>query len=148
MPTLRQHKNLPYSAKIINDLIMDIESYPEFLPWCKNAKIVEVISEENLHADLLINFKGFLKKYRSDVTHKLIGDTHTIDVHAIQGPFKKLVNHWRIKEIDENNCDIEFYIDFEFNSQILSKLINVIFEKANEKMMSAFEQRAKEIQKS
>ena len=67
MSSLSQTKILPYPAKKIYDLVMDIEKYPEFLPWCKQAKIVEKISEENLRADLLINFKNLFEKYRSDV---------------------------------------------------------------------------------
>jgi len=144
MPEVRKHKKLPYPAKDIYDLVMDIEKYPEFLPWCKNAKITETISVDNLHADLLINFKGFLKKYRSNVDHRLENGTYKIDVTAISGPFKKLHNHWKITEIDDKSCDVEFYIDFEFDSKILTKLIGVIFERANEKVMGAFEERAKE----
>lgn len=145
MPEVRKHKKLPYSAKNIYDLVMDIERYPEFLPWCKNAKIIEEISVNNLHADLLIHFKGFLKKYRSDVAHNFKDGVYEINVNAISGPFKKLHNIWRIKEIDDRNCDVEFYIDFEFDSKILTKLIGVIFERANEKVMGAFEERAKEV---
>ena len=145
MPEVKKHKKLPYSAKNIYDLVMDIEQYPTFLPWCKHAKIIDKISVNNLHADLLINFKGFLKKYRSDVTHTINDNIYTIDVNAISGPFKKLYNHWKISVIDDQSCDVEFYIDFEFDSKILTKLIGVIFEKANEKVMGAFEERAKEI---
>ncbi|MBL6664974.1 MAG: type II toxin-antitoxin system RatA family toxin [Rickettsiales bacterium] len=145
MPEVRQHKKLPYLAKDIYNLVMDIEKYPEFLPWCKHAKIIEEISVNNLHADLLINFKGFVKKYRSDIAHNFDNGVYAIDVHAISGPFKKLYNHWRITEIDEQNCDVEFYIDFEFDSKIFTALIGVIFEKANEKVMGAFEERAKDI---
>jgi len=145
MPEVKKHKKLPYSAKDIYDLVMDIEEYPQFLPWCKNAKIIEALSVNNLHADLLINFKGFLKRYRSSVEHGSDNGVYKIDVNAISGPFKKLHNHWKIIEIDDKSCDVEFYIDFEFDSKILTKLIGVIFERANEKVMGAFEERAKEV---
>ena len=72
MPTLTQTKILPYSADKIYQLVMDIEKYPEFLPWCKQARIVEIISAQNLHADLLINFKNFFESYRSNVTHTIL----------------------------------------------------------------------------
>lgn len=145
MPSINQRKNLSYSAKNIYDLVIDIEKYPQFLPWCKDAKIVEKLSGNNLHADLLINFKGFLKKYRSDVLSKNENGTYFVDVHAIEGPFKKLNSHWIIRQIDEKNCEVEFFVDFEFNPSLLSKIAGAIFEKANQKMMQAFEQRAKEI---
>ena len=145
MPEIRKHKILPFSASKINDLIMDVEKYPEFLPWCKNARIIEVISKNNIHVDLMINFKGFLKKYRSDITDLKDDKTYKIDVHAISGPFKRLYNHWRITEINDNEAEVEFYIDFEFNSKILTKIIGAIFERANEKIMSAFEKRARDV---
>jgi len=146
MPTLTQTKTLPHSAKKMHDLVMDIEKYPEFLPWCKQAKIVEIISAENLRADLLINFKSFFEKYRSDVKHgKKAEGLYFVDVVAIEGPFKKLVNKWEFHEIAEEKCEVKFFIEFQFNSFFLEKMLGAIFERATEKMMNAFEERAKEI---
>ncbi len=144
MPSLTQLKTLPYSADQMQSLVMDIEKYPEFLPWCKQAKIVEKISDDNLRADLLINFKSFFEKYRSDVKHGRSNDGgHFIDVVAIEGPFKKLVNQWKFRDLEDGKCQVEFFIEFEFNSIFLTKMIGTIFEKAAEKMMLAFEERAK-----
>jgi len=143
MPALTQLKRLPYPAKKMQELVMDIEKYPEFLPWCKQARIVEIISPENLRADLLISFKNFFEKYRSDVKH---GQTrpgeYFIDVVAVEGPFKTLVNQWRFRELSKGECEVSFYIEFEFNSVFLTKMVGTIFEKAAEKMMAAFEERA------
>jgi coenzyme Q-binding protein COQ10 len=146
MPCLTQTKILPYSAKQIYLLVMDIEKYPEFLPWCKQAKIIEKISNENLRADLLINFKNFFEKYRSDVKHGKNGDNlYFVDVVAIEGPFKKLVNQWKFRDLENGKCEVEFFIDFEFNSFFLTKMLGGIFERAAEKMMTAFETRAADI---
>jgi coenzyme Q-binding protein COQ10 len=144
MPSLTQSKPLPHSAKKIYALVMDIEKYPEFLPWCKQAKIVKKISDENLHADLLINFKNFFEKYRSDVKHgESSAGVYFVDVVTIEGPFKKLVNKWEIREAGNEGCEVKFFIEFEFNSIFLTKMIGGIFERAVEKMMNAFEERAK-----
>lgn len=143
MPSLKQEKILNHAAKEIYDLVMDIEKYPEFLPWCKAAKIDKVISPENLHATLLINFKNFLESYTSNVAHHKTTDGFEIKVEAIKGPFKKLINHWKIHHLEEEKCRVEFFIEFEFNSFLLGKMIGMIFEKATEKMMNAFEERAK-----
>jgi coenzyme Q-binding protein COQ10 len=145
MPSLKQTKILPHKAAQIYDLVMDIEKYPEFLPWCKQAKIVEKISDENLRADLLINFKSFFEKYRSDVKHfKSSNEVYFIDVNAIEGPFKKLINQWKIRDLENGECEVEFFIEFEFNSIFLTKMIGTIFEKAAQKMMTAFEERARQ----
>jgi coenzyme Q-binding protein COQ10 len=146
MPAFTEIRTVPHSAQKMYQLVMDIEKYPEFLPWCKHTKIVEIISEENLRADLLINFKNFFEKYRSDVTHgKTAESKYFVDVVAIEGPFKKLINKWKFHDLANGGCEIEFFIDFEFNSFFLTKMIGVIFEKATEKMMNAFEKRAREV---
>ncbi len=145
MPSFSKTKILSHSAEKIYKLVMDIEKYPEFLPWCKNAKITKVISDENLQADLLINFKNFFEKYSSNVVHSKNGDVYEVNVKAISGPFKNLENRWKISKIDEENCQVDFFIEFEFNSIFLGKMIGMIFEKATEKMMDAFEERAKKI---
>lgn len=148
MPSLHQTKILPHSANQIYQLVMDIESYPQFLPWCKKAHIIEKISDENLRADLLINFKSFFEKYRSDVKHgKTAPNCYFVDVVAIEGPFKSLINKWKLRDLEDGKCEVEFFIEFEFNSIILTKLIGAIFERATEKMMTAFEARAHEIYK-
>ena len=148
MPFIQEHKILPFSALQIFQLVMDIEKYSEFLPWCKNAKIIEVLSNENLHAELLINFKGFYEKYTSDVQFYMLGNhDYFVDVVAIKGPFKSLINKWKIVEIDDYNCKVEFFLEFEFNSKILSKMFSGIFANATQKMINAFESRAHEIYK-
>jgi len=143
MPQLTQLKTIPHPAEKIYELVMDIEKYPEFLPWCKQAKIIKKISEENLHADLLINFKNFFEKYRSDVKHgRSLDGSYFVDVVAIEGPFKKLINRWKFCDLENEKCEVEFFIEFEFNSIFLTKMLGAIFEKAAEKMMTAFEARA------
>ncbi len=146
MPSFKQTKALPYSAEFLHDMIMDIEKYPEFLPWCSQAKITKIISNNSLEAILLINFKNLFEKYTSLVNHGKNDEGYFIDVNAIQGPFKKLTNQWRLKNI-ENHCQIEFFVEFEFNSFLLEKMIGAIFEKAAVRMMDAFEVRAEFLKK-
>jgi coenzyme Q-binding protein COQ10 len=145
MPALTQTKTLPYKSEEIYNLVMDIEEYPKFLPWCKNARITEVTSDKNLQADLLINFKNFFEKYSSDVTHGATDSGYEVNVNATKGPFKSLVNIWKIRDLADGKCEVEFFIEFEFNSFFLTKMLGVVFEKATMKMMDAFESRAKEL---
>lgn len=148
MPSLKQVKTLPFSAKQLYDLVLDIEQYPKFLPWCRQAKITKNISENNLEAVLLVSFKNFLEKYTSDVKFfQKNSNEYFVDVKAVEGPFKKLVNQWKLRDLEDKKCEVEFFLDFEFNSFILSKMFGAVFSKASEKMMNAFEERAKEIYK-
>ncbi len=143
MAFLQETKILPYSAKQMYELVIDIEKYDEFLPWCKKARIIERFSDNNLHAELLINFKNFFEKYISDVNfNKLENGDYFVDVVAIKGPFKSLINKWKFSELGDNQCRVDFFLEFEFNSKMLSNMLGAIFSSAIKKMMFAFEQRA------
>jgi len=147
MPSFSETKILPYKAQKIHELVMDIEKYPEFLPWCKQAKIIERISPAELTADLLISFKNFFEKYRSNVKYgKSPEDIYFVETRAIQGPFKNLFSEWKINDLtDGKSCQIYFHIEFQFNSFFLEKMIGGIFERAAMKMMESFEARAREL---
>lgn len=147
MPSCKETKYLPYSASQMFDLVMDVEKYPHFLPWCLAAKIVNHLDKQHFEADLVISFKGFSEKYSSDVKASQLVDKFSIDVVAIDGPFKNLANRWQFRDIS-GGCEIEFFIDFEFKSIILGKIIGAVFEKATNKMIDAFENRAKQIYKN
>jgi len=150
MHSHKEIKILSNSAKEIYDLVFDVEKYPEFLPWCSQAKITKKHDERHFEADLTINFKGFSHKYSSDVrAGKIDDDDYLISVVAIDGPFKNLVNQWQFKDLakrgDDKKCEVKFFIEFEFRSKILNKLMGFVWHKATQKMIGAFEKRAQEI---
>ena len=149
MPSHKEKKVLPYTSKQMLELVLDIEKYPEFLPWCFAAKITKKINQNHLNADLAINFKSFFQRYSSDILVKKISETEfKINVKALDGPFKKLINEWHLKDLSSNekkSVEVEFFIDFEFQSIILEKMIGTIFTKATDKMINAFEKRAAEL---
>jgi coenzyme Q-binding protein COQ10 len=141
-------KIVPFSAKEMFDLIMDVESYPEFLPWCIDAKILETKEDEEVLADLDISFKAVHKKYTSRITVNHISENESeVFVRAIEGPFRKLETYWHFKDLNDKESKIYFDIDFEFHSKILSSMLNFIFKKAKMKMVESFEERAFEIYK-
>ena len=141
-------KIVPFSAKEMFDLIMDVESYPEFLPLCIDAKILETKEDEEVLADLDISFKAVHKKYTSRITVNHISENESeVFVRAIEGPFRKLETYWHFKDLNDKESKIYFDIDFEFHSKILSSMLNFIFKKAKMKMVESFEERAFEIYK-
>jgi coenzyme Q-binding protein COQ10 len=145
MPQTIIEKITPFSAKEMFDLIMDIESYPKFLPWCDNAKIIDK-SKIEIIADLYIQFKAIHKKYTSKININYISDNEfEIFIKAIEGPFRKLETYWHFKDLDNKKSKIYFDIDFEFSSKLLSSMLNFIFKKAKIKMVESFEKRAFEI---
>lgn len=149
MPELTEFKVLPYKAQNIYDLVIDVDRYSEFLPWCKKSRVIEKVGDDNLLADLVIHFKAFNEKYRSDVKYYKDGDFYVVESRAIDGPFKNLYSKWVINDEtgdgDEVMCNVKFYVSFKFSSFFLEKMIGAIFEKASHKMIASFENRAHEL---
>ena len=71
-----------------------------------------------------------------------------VEAKAIKGPFKSLINQWKITEIEHKKTQVEFFLEFEFNSILLGKMLGVIFSSATQKMMNAFENRALSLYKT
>ena len=138
MPIHKEKRVLPYSPNQLYELVVDIERYPEFLPWCLGARIRS--RQENLIvADLIIGFKMFRERFTSRVVPDRAAQR--IDVTYAEGPFKYLENHWVFAEHPEG-CLIDFYVDFEFRSKLLQKVIEALFHEAVRRMVAAFETRA------
>ena len=147
MPKHFEKKIVNFTAKQMYELVADIDNYREFLPWCNDSKIIEVTNIDNenktLIADLEIGYKDLVYTYRSKVL--LNNQELTIKVDFVHGPFKNLDNSWIFKKIDDQSCEIEFFIDFELNVGVLNLLISKFFDKAFKKMVNSFENRANQI---
>jgi len=141
MPKFTEKKTLPYSPAQVFDLVVDVARYPEFLPWCKGARLYNV-KESQFDADVMIGFKLFRERFTSRVTYT---PGVSVDVDYIRGPMKTLYNHWRFRNAPDGGCLIDFEVDFEFKSRVLEELIGSHFEKTCHKMMAAFEARAAEL---
>lgn len=125
------------------DLVADVRRYPEFLPWCRAARI-RTETETLLVADLVIGFKGITERFTSRVT--LDRPSLTIRTAYEDGPFKYLDNHWKFHQNREMpGCVVDFYVDFEFRNRLLQGMIGMVFTEAVKRMVSAFEARAEQL---
>lgn len=141
MPTHAEKKNLPYTCEQLFDLVADVESYSEFLPWCAGCRITGE-EEGAIFADLIIGYKMVRERFGSKVTLKR---PYHIHVEYLKGPMKHLSNHWRFIEEPDGSCTIDFYVDFEFQNPILQNLMGVFFNEAVKHMVGAFEARADDL---
>ena len=142
MPTHAEKRRVPHSPEEMFALVADIEKYPEFLPWCVGARI-RSRTDTLLVADLIIGFKGIRESFTSRVA--LDREAMTIDVTYQDGPFKYLNNNWKFGNAEADQCALDFYVDFEFKSRILQKMIEMLFSEAVRRMVNAFEQRAAQL---
>lgn len=140
MPTHAEKRVLPYSPEQMFDLVADVERYPEFLPWCVACRIREKDSPDAFVADLIIGFKFVRERFTSLVA---LNRPDRVDVVYKEGPFRHLTNHWSFSANEQGHCVIDFYIDFEFRSRTLQRLIGRLFNEAVQRMVNAFERRAR-----
>ncbi len=147
-----QHQKMYYSnfsPKQLFNLVMDIEKYPEFIPWCTKAEILDKPENNIINAELNATFAGVSEKYSSRVEStppKTQNDNAEINTYIISGPFKHLHSKWNFQyDKKPNKTRVDFYIEFEFSSKVIQMMIGKIFENASMKMLTAFEKRAKEI---
>jgi coenzyme Q-binding protein COQ10 len=147
MPTHAEKRRVPYAPDQMYRLVADIERYPEFLPWTAGCRIRSrgpasdgAPGDEVIEADLIISFRVFRERFGSRVT--LRPAERRIDVAYLDGPFRYLNNHWQFIELEDGTTEIDFFVDFEFKSPLLQRIIGVVFNEAMRRVVRAFEQRA------
>jgi coenzyme Q-binding protein COQ10 len=134
---------VPYPAALMYDVVADVEKYPLFLPWVLGLRVKSRDSRMVL-AEMMVGYKGFREKYTSRVL--LDPAAMTVDVAQVEGPFRRLENHWRFVPLKRGDgaeaCEVHFRIAFEFRNRLLGAVARAAFEKALLRMTEAFEARA------
>ena len=139
MHSYTETRILPFSPEQLFALVVDIEKYPEFLPWCRGARIVSR-EKDSFLGELVISFSHLTERYTSRVTPSPAATKDSearIDVALVSGPFKYLNNHWRFVP-HADGCEIHLDLDFQFKSKLLDKMLGGMFERACAKMVGAF----------
>jgi coenzyme Q-binding protein COQ10 len=142
MPSASIKKNIPCSKKDLIEMVLDIEKYPEFVPWCLDGKIHNKIDKGDMieiKADLTIGKSFFRDTYKSFVVYNKSEDT--IRVTNIDGPLKHLENNWFFSQ-DGDTSKIEFHVDFELKNKIFNILMIKSFDLGLKRIGDAFEKRA------
>jgi coenzyme Q-binding protein COQ10 len=144
MIKFQEKKELDFTSKQIFDLVMDIEKYPQFLPWISGASIIKEYTD-HIIAELDIYFKGYKTSYLSEVSTKIDDGTYEISIESKNGPFKSLKNFYVIRSIGEKKCSMFFDNSIELRFKLLETIIEPVLSKYVEKIILAFEERAGDI---
>ena len=123
-------------------MVLDIEKYPEFVPWCLGGKIYTKVDKGNIvkiTADLTIGKSFFRETYKSFIIYNKSDDA--IHVTNIEGPLKHLENKWFFRDVGALS-EVEFHVDFELKNKILNLLMTKSFNLGLKKIADAFEKRA------
>ena len=125
-------------------LVEDVESYPEFLPWCAAARVRSVTpmadGGDEMLADLVISFKVFRERFGSRV--RLYRDAELIETEYLDGPFKYMISNWSFSDAEDGGSDVSFHVDFEFRNKLLQRAAGLFFYEAMQRIVRAFEARA------
>ncbi len=138
MPSYAETRTLPYGQNDLFDLVADVESYPEFLPWCVGSKVFDR-NERQFLATLTIGYGGLREDYTSRVE---LNPYSSIKATAVEGPFKYLINSWTFATAGHDRTAVSCVIDFELNSWLLSKALTPVLSVASRELLAAFEMRA------
>ena len=142
MPSASIKKKIPCSKKNLIEMVLDIEKYPEFVPWCLDGKIHDEADKGDtieIKADLTIGKSFFRDTYKSFVVYNKSEDS--IHVTNIDGPLKHLENEWFFRQKGDAS-EVEFHVNFELKNKILNVLMIKSFDLGLKKIADAFEKRA------
>ena len=145
MPKASVKRLIDCKKKQLIDLVLDIEKYPEFVPFCLGSKIYERKDKGDqllIIADLTIGKGPFKDTYKSDVKYNKKEDL--IYVTNLDGPLKHLENKWQFKE-ENNLSEVSFEIDFELKNDFLNIIMTKSFQFGLDKIADAFQKRAEEL---
>ena len=145
MPKASVTRHIARDKQTLINFVLDIEKYPEFIPFCIDSKVYETNDEgdvKKIIADLTIGKRPFVDTYKSDVRYDKKNDS--IHVTNIDGPLKHLENNWKFVEKD-NLTEVQFDVDFEIKNKFLNLIMEKSFQFGLNKIADAFQKRAENL---
>lgn len=141
MPVVHKSALVPHSAAEMFELINDVESYPQFLPWCKSTQLLSR-NEEELCGRLEVSRIGISQTF-STCNRLFPYERILITLH--EGPFKRLQGEWRFTALREDACKVELELDFEFSGKLINSAFGAVFSQIASTLVDAFCKRADEV---
>ena len=132
---------LPYPAQMLYDLVNDVASYPEFLPWCSSTTVLEA-SETQMRAKLEVA-KGGISQHL--VTRNTLVPGQSIEMNLEEGPFSQLHGVWTFKPLGEKACKISLDLSFDYAGSLVRATLGPLFKQAANTLVDAFCERAKQL---
>ncbi len=137
MPRIRVSEVVPFTQEQIYNVVVDVERYPEFLPWCTQTRIQER-RENQFTAELTVAFKGIREKFK---TLDVLTPPEKVEINLRSGPFKYLVSTWKFTPVG-SRTRVDFFIDFSFQSRMKEMIMGPVFTQVSKQMVAAFRKRA------
>ena len=143
MKSSKQEIIIHHRARDLYKIVLDIEKYSEYIPWCKKI-IIKTKSKNEMLADMIVSYRYFLPQ-TSNNNILLNNKTLLINTNYIKGPLKDLSTEWLFKKLEIKKTKIIFIIKFEFQRLLHQKMAELFFGLIENKMIDSFKKRADEI---
>jgi ribosome-associated toxin RatA of RatAB toxin-antitoxin module len=132
---------VPYTPREMFELVIDIDSYPRFLPWCHGARILSRDIDE-VRARIEFAVGGMTRSFTTRNRHQI---NKIIEMHLVDGPFSRLNGFWRFDPLGEEGSKIALFLEYDFSNRVLGMVVGPIFGQIANTLVDAFQQRAVEI---
>jgi len=143
MKSSQQAISMNFSAIDLYNIVLDIEKYPEFVPWC-NSVIIKSKSENEILADMIVSYKFFIPQ--TFTSHVIFNSKKLfINTSYIEGPLNDLKTEWMFNKISEKKTKIIFDLKFEFKNLVHQKMAEFLYKLIEDSMIESFKKRAKDI---
>ena len=141
MPTVQRKQRVRHRAEEMFDLVNDVESYPQFLHWCRSARIDER-GENYVQATLDIGVSGVHKSF---TTRNTFERPRRLDIELITGPFRHLDGLWEFEDAGNGECEVSVTLNFEVVRSPFAMVFSMVFEELVRAQVAAFVHRADDL---
>jgi ribosome-associated toxin RatA of RatAB toxin-antitoxin module len=144
MKTVHKSVLIWYSPQEMYDLVTAVGDYPDFLPWCDHARVLEEHAG-GVTAEVGITFSGIRQIFTTRNEHV---PGRQIAMHLVNGPFSKLEGHWTFAPVGEGTqraCKVELNLQYGFSNAMLGRLVGPVFDKIAASLVDAFVKRAEQV---
>lgn len=138
MSRIHRSALVPYSDHEMYQLVADIPSYPQFLPWCGETRVLKQ-AEDMVEAAITISYHGVHKTF---TTRNLLQKDKMMEIRLLEGPFRYLNGFWRFTPLDDRSCKIDFDLEFEVANRLVATVLTPVFNGIANQLVDAFHTRA------
>ncbi|HIJ85521.1 MAG: cyclase/dehydrase [Magnetococcales bacterium] len=140
MPRRNASVEVAFSAQQMYDLVVDMDRYPEFIPWLVKSRKFE-ITQTGFKSEMTFAFKGLRETF---ITQDTVDPPHKVTIAHLSGPFSHLDSEWHFIDLPTGSR-VEFFIDFKFSKKLVDLAMGPVFSKASHSMVESFCKRAENI---
>ena len=141
MESIERSALVPYSPQEMFALVSDVDAYPQFLPWCSDARVLETQGDE-VTARIAFALSGVSKSFTTRSRHT---PGRRIEMQLVEGPFSDLCGHWRFDPLGDAGCKIALSLKYNFSSRMVRMVVGPVFGQIANSLVDAFQQRAAEV---